>query len=126
MPKSAIVSQNVAKPTNPFSLGIKANGFLFVSGQVGKDKQGKIVEGFSAQVEQALENLKAILSEGGCSMEDVVKVTVYVTDIARMKELNDVYRRYFPEPYPARATVEVSRLGLTAEVEIEAVALCAN
>ena len=126
MPKLAVASRNVAKPANPFSLGIKANGFLFVSGQVGKNKQGKIVEGFSAQVEQALENLRAILSEGGCSMEDVVKVTVYVTDIAQMKELNDVYRRYFSEPYPARATVEVSRLGLTAEVEIEAVALCAN
>jgi 2-iminobutanoate/2-iminopropanoate deaminase len=119
-----INTNKVAVPTNPFSLGIKANGFLFVSGQVGKDLDGKIVEGFTAQVKQALENLKAIIEAAGASLDDVVKVNISLTDISKMGELNEVYRSYFPVDFPARAAVEVSGLGLKAEVEIEAVVLC--
>jgi len=124
MQKQIITTDAVARPTNPFSLGIKANGFLFVSGQVGKDKDGRIVEGFGPQVEQALENLKSIVEAAGSSLDDVVKIKISVTDISRMVELNQIYRNYFPTDYPARAAVEVSSLGLNAEVEIEAVVLC--
>jgi 2-iminobutanoate/2-iminopropanoate deaminase len=123
MSKKAIDVPGVAKPTNPFSLAIQANGFLYVSGQIGKDKEGKIVPGFTAQVQQALENLRTILIAAGSSLEDVVKVNISVIDISRISELNAVYIGYFNEPYPARATVEVSGLGLNAEVEIEAIAL---
>jgi 2-iminobutanoate/2-iminopropanoate deaminase len=114
----------VATPTNPFSLAIKAKGFLFVSGQVGKDIQGEIVEGFAAQVRQSMENLRSILEAAGCTMDDLVKLTIYVTDISRMAELNAVYREYFQDPLPARATVQVSGLGRRAEVEIDAIAMC--
>lgn len=124
MSKKVITTDKVANPTNPFSLGINANGFLFISGQVGKDMEGKIVEGFKPQVAQALENMKAILEAAGCSLDDVVKVNISVTDITRMGELNEVYRQYFMGAFPARAAVEVSGLGLNAEVEIEAVAVC--
>lgn len=124
MLKQAVTTQQVAKPTNPFSLAVKAKGFLFVSGQVGKDASGKIVEGFTPQVRQSMENLKAIIEAAGSTMDDIVKVTIYVTDISKIGELNTIYREYFAEPLPARATVEVSRLGLTAEVEIDAIAMC--
>ena len=124
MPKQAVSTPNVAQPTNPFSLAVKSKGFLYVSGQVGKDLNGKIVEGFAAQTRQSMENLKAIITAAGCSMDDIVKVTIYVTDISKLSELNPIYREYFTEPLPARATVEVSKLGLTAEVEIDAIAEC--
>lgn len=124
MPKQAVSTPNVARPTNPFSLAVKSKGFLYVSGQVGKDLNGKIVEGFAAQTRQSMENLKAIITAAGCSMDDIVKVTIYVTDISKVGELNPIYREYFTEPLPARATVEVSKLGLTAEVEIDAIAEC--
>lgn len=124
MSKQSVLTDRVPAPTNPFSLGIKANGFLFVSGQVGKDGSGKIVEGFSEQVRQTMENIKSIVEAAGSSMNDVVKATIYLTNISRMPELNAVYREYFEGVFPARATVEVSNLGLTAEVEIEVVATC--
>lgn len=124
MQKQAITTSRVAAPTNPFSLAIKAKGFLFVSGQVGKNSQGEIVEGFAEQVRQAMENLKAIVEAAGSTMDDLVKLTIYVTDISRTSELNAIYREYFHDPLPARATVEVSKLGLRAEVEIDAIAIC--
>lgn len=123
MSRQSITTSQVAQPTNPFSLGVKANGFLFTSGQVGKNQDGQIIPGFKPQVEQALENLKAIVEAGGSSLSRVVKVTIFVTDISKVPQLNEVYKRYFPDDYPARATVEVSGLGLGAEVEIEAIAL---
>jgi 2-iminobutanoate/2-iminopropanoate deaminase len=118
-----VITSKIPPSPNPFSLGIKANGFLFVSGQVGKDTSGKIVEGFPAQVKQAMENLKTIIEAAGTSMDKVVKVNVYVTDITKIPELNNIYRQYFPLILPARAAMEVSRLGLKAEVEIDAIAL---
>jgi 2-iminobutanoate/2-iminopropanoate deaminase len=124
MIKQAITSERVPKSKNPFSQGIKANGFLYISGQVGKDSSGNIVEGFSQQVRLTMENIKSIVEEAGSSMNDLVKATIYLTDISRMAELNEIYREYFDGDFPARATVEVSRLGLTAEVEIEAIAVC--
>ena len=121
--KQVVRTEKVAAPTNPFSLGIKANGFLYVSGQVGKGSDGKLVGGFREQVKQAMENLKAIIEAGGATLEDVVKVNISVTDISKMGELNEIYRDYFKGDYPARAAVEVSGLGMNAEVEIEAIVL---
>jgi 2-iminobutanoate/2-iminopropanoate deaminase len=124
MQKQAVTTPKVPQPSNPFSLAVKANGLLFVSGQVGKDASGQIVGDFSAQTRQSLENLKAIIEAAGSSMDAVMKVTIYVTDISRMPELNAVYKEYFSGVLPARATVEVSNLGLNAEVELDAIALC--
>ena len=124
MSKQSVRTDKIPKSANPFSLGIKANGFLFVSGQVGKDGEGKIVEGFIEQVHQTMENIKIIVETAGSSMNDVVMATIYLTDIALMSELNGIYRQYFDGDFPARATVEVSRLGQSIDVEIVVVALC--
>lgn len=119
----SVTTDNIPPSPNPFSLGIKANGFLFVSGQIGKDPTGKIVEGFSAQAKQSLENLKTVIEAAGSSMEKVVKVNVYVTDISKIPVFNEIYRQYFTSTLPARAAMEVSRLGLQAEVEVDAIAI---
>jgi len=124
MSKQSVWTDKIPKSANPFSLGIKANGFLFVSGQVGKDKNGKIVDGFSEQVHQTMENIKLIVETAGSSMSDVVMATIYITDIALMPEMNEIYRQYFDGDFPARATVEVSRLGQSFDIEIAVVALC--
>lgn len=116
-----ITTDKISPSPNPFSLGVKANGFLFVSGQIGKEPTGKLAESFPAQVRQAMENLKVIVEAAGTSMDQIVKVTIYVTDITRMPELNDIYREYFPKALPARAAMEISKLGLGAEVEIDAI-----
>jgi 2-iminobutanoate/2-iminopropanoate deaminase len=123
MPISSVASDKIPPSPNPFSLGIKANGFLFVSGQVGKDSSGKILEGFTNQVTQTMENLKTVIEAGGSGMDKVVKIVIYLTDISKLPQLNPIYKSYFSEILPARATVEVSRLGSTAEVEIDAIAL---
>jgi len=126
------MTQEVIRPagtgptTTPLSPGIKANGFIFVSGQTGRSPQsGTVPVGMAAQATQALENMKAVLEAGGSSMDKVVKCTVFITDVSRFGEMNDVYRTYFPsDRFPARSTVEVSALaGKDMIFEIEAIAL---
>jgi 2-iminobutanoate/2-iminopropanoate deaminase len=121
MPLEAVVTPKIPKSPNPFSLGIKANGFLFVSGQVGKDANGQYHAGLPAQTQQTLDNLQTVIEAGGGSLSQVVKVTIYMTDISRLPEVNEIYRRYFTGTLPARATVEVRKLGGTAEIEIDAI-----
>lgn len=122
MPIQAITGKELPESPNPFSQGIKSNGFLFVSGQVGKDGEGNIVEGFTSQVDQTMRNLASVVRAGGLSLEDVVSVTVYLTDISRLPDFNEVYKKYFDGIPPSRCTVEVNDLGLTAEVEVQAIA----
>lgn len=106
------------KPIGPYSPARKAGGFVFVSGQIAAEAQG-----VAAQTEGCLEQLAAVLSEQGLGLSDVVKTTVFMTDLGRFAEMNEVYARRFREPYPARATVQVGALPKGAAVEIEAVAL---
>jgi 2-iminobutanoate/2-iminopropanoate deaminase len=98
---------------------------LYVSGQIGLEPStGRLVGGgLVAETEQVLENLLAVIYAAGFTRTDVVKTTVYVTGLAHSRVVNDVYGRYFNEPYPARATVEVAALPGGARVEIEAVAI---
>jgi 2-iminobutanoate/2-iminopropanoate deaminase len=125
------VTQEVIRPagtgptTTPLSPGIKANGFIFVSGQTGRRPDGTLPEGMAAQAKQGLENMKAVLETAGSSMDKVVKCLVFVTDISKFGEMNDVYRTYFPsDRFPARSTVEVSSLANKDMLfEVEAVAL---
>ena len=126
------MTQEVIRPagtgptTTPLSPGIKANGFIFVSGQTGRSPEtGTIPEGMAAQAKQGLENMKAVLDAGGSSMDKVVKCLVFVTDISLFGEMNEVYRTYFPdERFPARSTVEVSSLAHKDMLfEVEAIAL---
>ncbi len=108
----------------PYSQGTLNGGLLFTSGQIPLDPTtGRLVEGgFAAQVRQALANLDAVLRAAGTDRTRVLKVTVFLTDLGRFGELNEVYAEFFGPARPARSAVQVARLPLDAEVEIEAVA----
>ena len=113
------------KAIGPYSQGIKANGFVFLSGQIALDPQTQqIVEGDVArQTEQVLENLKGIVEAAGSSIQRVVKTTVFLADINDFAAMNEVYARYFTAHPPARSTVEVARLPRDVRVEIDLIAL---
>lgn len=108
----------------PYSQGIVDGGRIFVSGQGPVDPAtGDVAsEDVAEQTAQTLENIGAILEAGGASLADVVKATVYVTDMDDYDTVNEVYGEYMSEPYPARAAVEVSELPIDIAVEIEVVA----
>jgi 2-iminobutanoate/2-iminopropanoate deaminase len=113
------------KAIGPYSQAIRANGFVFLSGQIPLDpKTQQVIEGdVSAQTERVLENLKAVVEAAGSSLERVVKTTVFLTDMREFAAMNEVYSRYFTAHKPARSTVEVSRLPKNVRVEIDLIAL---
>ena len=123
--KDVIATDRGPKAIGPYSQAIKANGFVFVSGQIPLDpRTQQIVEGDVArQTERVLENLKGIVEAAGSSLDRAVKTTVFLKDLADFTAMNEVYGRYFSASPPARATVEVARLPRDARVEIELVAL---
>jgi len=123
--KEVIIPAGGAKPLAPYSPGIRLGDLVFTSGQVGLDPAtGKLVEGgVKAEARQALENLKKILQAAGTSMENAVKVTVFLSDMGDYGEVNAVYGEYFTADPPARSAVEVGGLPIGALVEIEAVAV---
>ena len=122
--KSVVLTDRGPKPIGPYSQAIKANSFLFVSGQVALDpKTGDMLNGdIRQQTERVMENLKGILEAGGANLNHVVKTTVFLKDMNDFAAMNEVYARYFIMAPPARATVQVSRLPKDALVEIEVVA----
>lgn len=113
------------KAIGPYSQAVKANGFVFLSGQIALDpRTQQIVEGdISAQTERVLENLKGIVEASGSSLQRVVKTTVFLTDMREFAAMNEVYSRYFVTHPPARSTVEVARLPRDVRVEIDLIAL---
>jgi 2-iminobutanoate/2-iminopropanoate deaminase len=113
------------KAIGPYSQGVKANGFVFLSGQIALDpKTQQIVEGdIAVQAERVMENLKGILEAAGSSLQRVVKTTVFLADMKDFAAMNEVYSRYFVTHPPARSTVEVSRLPRDVRVEIDLIAL---
>jgi 2-iminobutanoate/2-iminopropanoate deaminase len=107
----------------PYSQAIAIDGFVFCSGQLGLDpKTGQLVEGIENQTERALLNLTAVLGAAGLSVADVVKTTVFLSDMADFSAMNAVYSRFVVEPAPARSTVQVAALPKGGRVEIEATA----
>lgn len=111
------------KPVLPFSLFVIKNGFVFTSGQVYLTAEGKLREGtIQEQTHQVMSNLKNILEKADVSFKDVVKATIYVTDMSLYGEINEVYATYFDKPYPAREMVCVKELPLGAKLEISMVA----
>ena len=123
MPKKAISSPK-SKAIGPYSMAIETGDLVFVSGQIPLDAaSGKLVEGdVSAQARQSLENLKAILEAAGLSFAHVVKTTIFLTSMGDFAAVNDVYKSYLSEPYPARSTIAVAGLPMGAKVEIEMIA----
>ena len=120
MPKKAITSPR-AKAIGPYSVAIESGDIVFVSGQIPLDSgTGKLVEGdIAAQARQSLENLKTILAAAGLSFAHVVKTTIFLTDMGDFAAVNEVYKTYVGEPYPARSTIAVAALPMGAKVEIE-------
>ncbi|WP_321477939.1 RidA family protein [uncultured Paludibaculum sp.] len=115
--KVAVVPDG-ASASGPFSPGIQAGGTLYCSGQTGRTKDGKTPEAFEDEVKAALDAGNEILKKAGYSVEDVVAVQVYLTDMELFSRMNAVYTKFFPQPRPARTTVGVAKLVGTSRIEI--------
>ena len=122
--KRKIDTTGAPKATGPFSQGIMKEDMVFTSGQVYLTHDGKLLEGsIEEQTHQIMKNLKAILVAAGTTFDDVVKTTIYVTDMSLYGKINAVYGSYFIEPFPARETVCVKELPLGARLEISMIAI---
>ena len=124
MNKEIITTPDAPKPVGAYSQAVKSGDFLFISGQIPLDPEtGEIIRGdFKEQTRRVLKNIMAILDASGMSAENVVKTNVYMTDLANFSIVNEVYAEFFKLDPPARAAVEVSRLPLNVEIEIECIA----
>ncbi|PYT96036.1 MAG: reactive intermediate/imine deaminase [Acidobacteria bacterium] len=122
--KDVVLTDKGPKPIGPYSQAIRANGFLYVSGQVALDpKTGEFVgTDIRQQTEKTLENIKGILEAAGSNLHHVVKTTVFLKDMNDFAAMNDAYGKYFSLAPPARSTVQVARLPKDALVEIEVIA----
>lgn len=123
--KKVISTPNAPQAIGPYSQAIEANGFLFISGQIPiNPASGKIeVTDITGQTTQVLQNMKAILTAAGCSLDNVVKTTVFLSDISNFAAMNEVYKQYFSTECPARSAFAVKDLPLGALVEIETIAV---
>jgi 2-iminobutanoate/2-iminopropanoate deaminase len=125
MPREVIQTGKAPKAIGPYEQAIRIDRFIFTSGQIALDPAtGKLIDGdISAQTRRVLENLKAVLESGGSSLNQVVKATVYLTNLSTFSKMNEVYAEYLGHVKPARSTVGVASLPLGASVEIDLVAV---
>jgi 2-iminobutanoate/2-iminopropanoate deaminase len=123
--KIRVHSDNAPAAVGPYSQAIRVGDFLFTAGQVALDPaSGELVgQDIATQTEQVIHNLKAVLAAAGAGLEHVVKTTVFLRSMGDFAAMNAVYARHFPEPFPARSTVEVGALPKGGLVEIECVAV---
>lgn len=123
MTKKIIYTEKAPKAIGPYSQAVSAGGFTFISGQIAINPEtGDLMNAsIKDQAEQVLKNLIAICEEANGSLADIVKLTIYITNMNDFAVVNETMQKYFYEPYPARATVEVSALPLGANVEMDAV-----
>lgn len=123
--KKIITSKNAPAPIGPYSHGVLVNGTLYVSGQVGKHPvTGELIlNDIKAETKQVMENIKGILKDADMNFSDVVKTTIFLTDMNNFASVNEVYGSYFTGNYPARETVQVSKLPLNVNVEISVTAI---
>jgi 2-iminobutanoate/2-iminopropanoate deaminase len=123
--KRALSSPTAPKAVGPYASALRAGQLLFVSGQIPLDPQtGAIVDGdIAAQARQVLRNIGALLEADGLTYESVVRTTVFLADLNDFAAMNDVYREFFAEPYPARSTIQAARLPRDARIEIDAIAM---
>ena len=120
---NAISTKKAPQAIGPYSQGVITAGFLFVSGQLPLDpKSGELLEGnISVRTEQIFKNMAAIVAAAGASMSNVAKITLFLTDMNDFKVVNEVYSKYFNDPFPARSTVQVAALPLGSNIEAEAI-----
>lgn len=123
--KKVINTNNAPAPIGPYSQAVAANGFLFVSGQIPSNPAtGEIVSGdIKAEAKQVMENIKAILAETGLNFSNVVKTSIFLTDMGDFAQVNEVYGKYFTDLFPARETVQVAALPKNVNVEISVIAI---
>lgn len=116
--RETVISEKGPKPVGPYPHAVVANGFVFISGQgPAEPETGVMPDAFTDQVRQTLRNVQTILEAAGSSLENVVKVNAYVTDLTRFAEFNEVYKEFFSHDPPARTTVATSLLGFLVEVD---------
>jgi len=122
--RDVVLTDKGPKPIGPYSQGIRANGFLFISGQIALDTKTNefISTDIQQQTEKTLENIKGILEAAGSNLHHVVKTTVFLKDMNDFAAMNEAYGKYFSQAPPARSTVQVARLPKDALVEIEVIA----
>lgn len=119
----SIFTNQVAQPVGAYSQGIIANGFLFLSGQIGLTQEGKLIgEDVASQSKQIFHNIDAMLADAKCSVKNIVKIIIYLKNIEDFKIVNYLYERWVSQPYPARTTIAASQLPLHALVEMECIA----
>jgi 2-iminobutanoate/2-iminopropanoate deaminase len=123
--RQAVSTQSAPKAIGPYSQGVRTGSLLFVSGQVPIDPAtGNLIDGdIAAQTRRVFRNIGEILKAGGASFDHVVRTTVFLADMNDFAAMNDVYGTFFSSPFPARATVQVSRLPKDARIEIDAIAI---
>lgn len=123
--KEIIQTEHAPQAIGPYSQAVKANGFVFASGQIPTDPETAqfVAGGIKEQTEQVLKNLSAVLEAAGSDLKHVVKTTVFLIDMGEFTAMNEVYGTFFTEQPPARATMQAARLPRDARVEIEAIAL---
>ncbi len=123
--KEIIKTQNAPSAIGTYNQGIKANGFLFTSGQIGIDpSDGQVVGGVRMQCDRALNNINAILIESGAQKENIIKLSVFLIDLKDFNDINSSFSDFFEDlSFPARTTIEVKGLPLNALVEIDCIAI---
>jgi 2-iminobutanoate/2-iminopropanoate deaminase len=123
--RQVVTAPDAPKPMGAYSPAIKAGNLLFISGQIPVDSStGTLIQGdITAQADQVMKNLTALLRAAGASFTNVVRTTVYLADMNDFAAMNDVYSKYIVDPPPARATVQVARLPRDVKIEIDAIAV---
>jgi 2-iminobutanoate/2-iminopropanoate deaminase len=116
--RKTVTAEKGPKPAGPYSHAVVSGGFVFISGQGPVDPEtGTMPDAFADQVRQTLKNVRTILEAAGSSLDNVVKVNAYVTDLTRFQEFNEVYKEFFAHDPPARTTVGTSLLGFLVEID---------
>ncbi|HXC92631.1 MAG TPA: RidA family protein [Geobacteraceae bacterium] len=125
MKKEIVSTDKAPSAIGPYSQGVRVDGFIFFSGQIPIDpSSGEVVKGdISIQAEQVMQNIEALLEVSGIGFDNVVKSTIFLTNLADFGIVNDIYGRRFTTAYPARSTVQVSALPKGVDIEIEVVAI---
>jgi len=121
--KKIIFTSNAPAAIGPYSQAVEINGFIYISGQLGIDpSSGNLINGVDKQAEQSMKNIKSILDEIGLNLSNIVKTTIFLTDMTNFAKINEVYGKYFDGNFPSRSTIQVSALPKGGLVEIEAIA----
>jgi reactive intermediate/imine deaminase len=122
MPKTIIATDKAPAAIGTYSQAVRAGQTVYLSGQIGLDPEnGHLVQGIDGQIHRVFDNLKAVAEAAGGSLADVVKLTVFLTDLAHFAKVNEVMATYFAQPYPARAAIGVAALPRGALVEADAI-----